>query len=308
MKILVPVDGSAFSDAALAFVAARPFETGFAPHIDLLNVQLPVPPRAGRAVGADIVRAWHQAESSKVLKPAIAKLQEADLEPAWYYVVSNPGLRIAEWAERHAIDLIVMGSHGHTALKGLLFGSVTQSVLASTDVPALVVRTAKAPRRASLRVGLALDGSAYGEAAARYVIEHRNLFGARATFTLIHVHTPSLLGPSSSDRPGVSLPTAAELAQAETEAFELALAPVREQFAQAGLVASERRIVGGPGEEIARFARTASLDVLVMGSHGHGALKAALLGSVACQVAAKCNTPLLLIRQHHPRRSVADRS
>lgn len=304
MRILVPVDGSAFSDAALAFVAARPFESGSAPCIDLLNVQFPVPPRAGRVVGADIVRAWHQAESSKVLKPAIAKLQQAHLEPASHSVVGSPGLKIAEWAERSAVDLIVMGSHGHTALKGLLFGSVTQSVLAGTDVPVLVVRAPKAPRRTSLRVGLALDGSAYGEAAARYVIAHRSLFGARATFTLIHVHSPSLLGPSS-DRSAVSLPTAAELAQAEAEAFEQALAPVQALFAQAGLDTSEQRIVGRPGEEIARFAQTASLDLLVMGSHGRGALTAALLGSVASQVAAKCSTPLLLIRQVQ---AVADRS
>jgi nucleotide-binding universal stress UspA family protein len=291
-KILLPVDGSGYSNAATAFVAARPFKEESAPRIDLLNVQLPLPPRAGRAVGAEFARAWHEAESSKILKPAIAALRRTHLDPAWYCAVGNPGVEIADWADRHAIDLIVMGSHGRSALKGLVFGSVTQRVLASTAVPVLVLRTPKAPIRASLRVAIALDGSAYGEEAAQYVVRHHGLFGPRPKFALIHVHAPSLLG--SSPR---ALPTASDLARVEAEAFEQALAPARELFAKEGLSATEHRIVGHPGEEIARFARAEKLDILVMGSHGRGALTAALLGSVACQVAAKCTTPLLLIRE-----------
>jgi nucleotide-binding universal stress UspA family protein len=238
-----------------------------------------LPPRAGRAVGAEFARAWHEAESSKILKPAIAALRRTHLDPAWYCAVGNPGVEIADWADRHAIDLIVMGSHGRSALKGLVFGSVTQRVLASTAVPVLVLRTPKAPIRASLRVAIALDGSAYGEEAAQYVVRHHGLFGPRPKFALIHVHAPSLLG--SSPR---ALPTASDLARVEAEAFEQALAPARELFAKEGLSATEHRIVGHPGEEIARFARAEKLDILVMGSHGRGALTAALLGSVACQV------------------------
>ncbi|GMV44867.1 MAG: hypothetical protein AMXMBFR66_02650 [Pseudomonadota bacterium] len=297
MKILIPVDGSPFSDAALAFVAARPFREEAQLYIDVLNVQLPVPPRAGRAVGAEIVRSWHEAESTKILKPAVGALRRAHLEPAWYWVVGSPGVEIADWADQHAVDLIVMGSHGHSALRGLVFGSVTQRVLASTAVPVLVLRTPKAPERASLRVGVALDGSAYGDAAARYVIQHRSLFGPRPTVSLIHVHAPTWL---ERQYPLATLPSANDLASAEAEAFDQALAPARALFAESGLAANEHCVVGNPGEEIAQFARTAKLDILVMGSHGHGALTGALLGSVASRVAATCSTPLLLIRLGQP--------
>ena len=191
MKILIPVDGSPYSDAALRFVATRRFREGQRPQIDLLNVQLPIPPRAGRAVGAEIVRAMHEAESAKVLKPAVSLLRAAQLEPAWQYRVGSPALEIVEWAEAHGSDLIVIGSHGHTAIKALVFGSVTQKVLASTHVPMLTLRAAKPPRRASLRVGIALDGSAYGIAAARYVLAHLPLFGPRPAVTLIHVAEPT---------------------------------------------------------------------------------------------------------------------
>jgi nucleotide-binding universal stress UspA family protein len=296
MKILIPVDGSPYSAAALEFIAARPFRDEGHPHIDLLNVQLPVPPRAGRAVGSEFVRAWHEAESRKILKPAIATLQQAGLQPAWFYRVGSPDLVIAEWAEQHAVDLIVMGSHGHSAVKGMLFGSVTQRVLACTTVPVIALRTASAPQRSSLRVGIALDGSGYGVAAANYAIEHRELFGPRPMFTLIHAVMLDMRAMAKHAKGLLSLPTA-DLVQAETAAFDRVLTPVAKQFAQAGLTADEHRAVGPPAEEVARFAKTARLDLLIMGSHGRGALTAAVLGSVAWRVAASCTTPLLIIRR-----------
>lgn len=293
MKILIPVDGSAYSTAALEFIAARPFGKDDRPQIDLLNVQLPIPPRAGRAVGADFVRALHEAESSKVLKPAVSLLRVAQLDPASYYRVGSPAVEIVEWAEAHGTDLIVSGSHGHTALKALVFGSVTQRVLASTTVPLLVLRTAKPPRRASLRVGIALDGSSYGTAAARYVLAHLRLFGPRPIVTLIHVVEPTAQEAPDSGRTqaaGTKRSTAAAAAIAEV------LGPVRAQFEQVGVAVREHGLVGTPAEEIAGFARNRRLDLLAMGSHGRGAFRAALLGSVASRVAATCSTPLLLLR------------
>lgn len=293
MKILIPVDGSACSTAALEFIAARPFGEDDRPQIDLLNVQLPIPPRAGRAVGADFVRALHEAESSKVLKPAVSLLRSAQFEPAWYCRVGSPALEIVDWAEAHGADLIVIGSHGHTALKAMVFGSVTQKVLASTTVPLLVLRTAKPPRRASLRVGIALDGSDYGVAAARYVLTHRRLFGPRPIVTLIHVVEPTAEEALDRGRPQAP---GAKPSPAAAAAIARVIEPVRAQFGQAGIAVHEHGLVGAPAEEIARYARQRRLDLLAMGSHGRGVFSAALLGSVASRVAATCSTPLLLLR------------
>ncbi len=298
MKLLIPVDGSAFSDAAVEFVAARPALGESPPQIDLLNVQLPVPPRAGRAVGGDIAHAWYEAESSKVLKPAVERLQAAGLEPAWFYRVGFPGVVIADWVQEHGVDLVVMGSHGRTALRNLLFGSVTQYVLAATAVPLLVVRTPQAPQSESLRVGIAVDGSRYGEAAAEFVLAHRALFGPRPEITLLHAVETRVTDvlPAGRLDEARSLPTAAEIGARERAVFEEVVAPIRRRFADAGVEVREAFLVGRVAEQIAHFAQAAALDVLVLGSHGRGALTSALLGSVAWAVAAKCSTPLLLIR------------
>lgn len=298
MNVLIPVDGSPYSDAALAFMAARPFKDAHRPQIDLLNVQMPLPPRAGRAVGADWARSWYEAESRKVLKPAALMLQQGGFEPAWYARVGNPAVEISEWADRHPVDLIVMGSHGHTALKGLVLGSVTQKVLAYSTVPVLALRTHKAPSRASLRVGIALDGGEYGTTASDYVLTHRPLWGPRPVVTLIHVRPPKQGGPLPPDESTSGSPVGiADVARLEDAAFEQVLAPVRQKFEHAQFAVQEQRIVGAPGHAIADFARSAGLDILVMGSHGRGSLTAAVLGSVAWRTAATCETPLLLIRK-----------
>ena len=59
--------------------------------------------------------------------------------------------------------------------------------------------------------------------------------------------------------------------------------------------ADEVRLSGMPGDEIAAYAKK-NLDVLLVGSHGYGRFKTAVLGSVATRIAARCDTPLLIVR------------
>lgn len=47
---------------------------------------------------------------------------------------------IAEYAQKHAADLIVIASHGRTGLKHLLFGSVTDKLMRIAHCPIVVVR------------------------------------------------------------------------------------------------------------------------------------------------------------------------
>jgi nucleotide-binding universal stress UspA family protein len=298
MRLLVPVDGSPCSDAALRFVAARSALRDPHPQIDVLNVQYPLPPRPGRALGADFVRAWHESESGKVLKPAVGILKAAHLEPAWFYRVGVPGPEIAQWAEEHAADLIVMGSRGRTGRMNVLLGSVAQAVLAECRTPVLLIRRDTAPRRGPLRVGLALDGSEHSRAALDFTIAQQAFFGARFTLQVAHVvdEVPIQVKTALANLASTGF-THEEVRALRQAAFDRVLAPAREALGRAGLGATEEMLVSSnPGEALAAWARRAKLDVLVMGSHGASALKVVVLGSVAAGVGARCNTPLLLVR------------
>lgn len=297
MRILVPVDGSKVSQAAVNFIASRVSLIGTDPEVQLLNVQLPIPVRAARVVGKDAVRAYYTDESNKALRPAINALKKAGLSAASDYRIGSPADEIAAAAERTDADLIVMGSHGHGAFAGLVMGSVTNAVLARCKRPMLVLRDSHAPKADSLKVGVAVDGSKYAREAVRFVIRHRDLFGAQPQIMLINV-VPDFAGAVMPDMAGIALPafSAEDVETMQAKAFNAAVAPMRKLLDKTGVAAESVRLAGNPGDELAAFAKKKKLDVVVMGSHGYGAFKQAVMGSVATRVTAHCATPVLLVR------------
>ncbi|MCY7314995.1 MAG: universal stress protein [Rubrivivax sp.] len=300
MRILMPVDGSTFSKAALSFLASRSTLIESQPDVELLNVQYPVSSRVARGAGKELVQQHQASEANKVIKPALATLKRAGLRAQVRTGVGSPGEEVGRIAAEDAADLIVMGSHGHTGFKNLLFGSVTQAVLASCNTPLLVLRSDAVPKKDSLKIGIALDGSKYGVAAVRFVVEHRALFGAAPSLTLIHV-VPDLLNLvvpgffAGTPVPGFQPERVAEM---QSAAFERAMAPARKLLQGTVLDVTEAQLNSNdPGDAIATYASKKKLDILAIGSHGQGAFLSTTLGSVATRVAARCRNALLLIQQ-----------
>ena len=58
----------------------------------------------------------------------------------------------------------------------------------------------------------------------------------------------------------------------------------------------QRTARGKPSAEIARFAREESVDMIVLGTHGHGVLNRALFGSTADGLMRKAPCPVLVCR------------
>lgn len=297
MRILVPVDGSKFSRTAVDFVASRSTLVGADPEVEVLNVQMAIPTRATRVVGRDVVSSYYSDEAEKALKLARTRLQKAGLNPTVRFTVGNPADEISAAAAKNDVDLLVMGSHGHSALRGLLVGSVTNAVLAKTKTPILILRHRETPPADSLKVGIAVDGSKFGREAVKYVLRHRDLFGANPQITVINV-VADFAGALMPDMAGIALPAYSDedIRAMQKKAFESAVGPVRKLFEKASVTATEICLAGNAGDELAAYAKKKKLDVLVMGSHGYGAFKAAVMGSVATRVAHTSEVPLLLVR------------
>ena len=140
MKILLAVDGSAYSKKMLAYLATH--ETMFAPSHDytVFTAQPALPPRARAAVGKEVVDKYYADESEKVLAPVTKFLLRHGINAKSAWKVGSAGVSIAKLAEEGAFDLLVMGSHGHGALANLVMGSVATQVLAHCKVPVLMVR------------------------------------------------------------------------------------------------------------------------------------------------------------------------
>ena len=224
-------------------------------------------------------------------------MKKANVNAQSRFAVGEAAPTIAQVAEDTEADLIIMGSHGRSALKGLLLGSVTNAVLALSNKPVLILRNKPAPANDSLKVGVAIDGSKYGEAAVQYILKNHDLFGDNAEFHLINV-VSDYSGVVMPDMAGMALPTLneSEVRSMQKEAFEEAVGPIRGGFDKAAYATKEICLVGNPGDEIAAYAKKEGLDLIVMGTRGYGAFKAAVLGSTATRIAAISETPLLVIQ------------
>lgn len=152
MKILLAVDGSPFSDAALEEVARRPWPhksqimvvTAFAAPFAATPEVWALPPnyydQVERAVRmrADSVMETAVAELSATLRPQV--------EVKGKCVAGSPQRVILDEAEKWQADLIVVGSHGYPAWERLLLGSVSQAVVSHAKCSVEVVRGRSAPK------------------------------------------------------------------------------------------------------------------------------------------------------------------
>lgn len=87
--------------------------------------------------GHEAVARYYAEESDAALEGAVKLLQGRGIPFAIEKCVGEPADEIVRRADAGAFDLIVMGTHGHTALANLVLGSVASKVLARSKVPVL---------------------------------------------------------------------------------------------------------------------------------------------------------------------------
>lgn len=140
MKILVTVDGSDISLRALKYALTLAKQLVKPGTITVLHVDPPAFPGVERRIGAQAVADYHAANHAHALAPARAALKRSKLAVDEVHAVGEIADTILDVARRRKVDLIVMGSHGRSAVKGVLLGSVSTKVIAQTDIPVTIIR------------------------------------------------------------------------------------------------------------------------------------------------------------------------
>ena len=140
MKILVAVDGSAFTKKMLAYLAAHDEWLGAHHEYTVLHTVAAVPPRAAAVLDKAVLKAYYDEEAEKVFKPIRSFLAKQGVSASFASKVGHAGEAIASVADKGRFDLVMMGSHGHGSLTNLVLGSVATKVLAQCGVPVLLVR------------------------------------------------------------------------------------------------------------------------------------------------------------------------
>ncbi|OUL96030.1 universal stress protein [Paraburkholderia hospita] len=140
MKILLPVDGSAFTKRALDFIARHGTLFGPSHTYMALTVATQIPAHARRFLEHDVVEAYYREEAEKVLAPVREFVSRHSLSITTHHVIGHAAECIAAFAKAQQPDLIIMGSHGHSAIANLVLGSVAAGILARCGIPTLIVR------------------------------------------------------------------------------------------------------------------------------------------------------------------------
>jgi nucleotide-binding universal stress UspA family protein len=283
--IVVPLDGSALAERALAY--ATSLVTGRDGRLVLVRSTAPpaVPSRGALtlSVSPEQARADLDAVAERLRAQGFGVVTRLSPDTA------APAILAAAAAER--ADLIVMATHGRGGLRRWLQGSVADTVLQQARVPVLLVPAAAArrwPPESALRVVVPLDGSALAETALDQL---DGLIGDHpAVIFLVGVieTAPGMLrnGPDVADVDAAPL-------VGEAHGY---LGRAAERLARPHRRVQTAVLLGDPAVAIVGLAREHAAHLIIMATHGRGGLSRFLLGSVATVVLERTSTPLLLVR------------
>lgn len=137
---LIPFDGSDHSIKALDLAISEAKTRKALPMLVLLNVQMPLPSDITRFIDIKTVDDYHREEGEKVLTHAKERLITSALAYEFAILVGEVATTIVEFAVHKGCTMIVMGTHGHGSVDGLLMGSVTTKVLHQTGLPVLLIK------------------------------------------------------------------------------------------------------------------------------------------------------------------------
>jgi nucleotide-binding universal stress UspA family protein len=300
-SILVPLDGSSFSERALPLANEIARASGASLH--LAHVHLPHEPEhllgntSFQYEGVDLAEYdERRRRDEKDYLAGIVDRLGADGVAVDGAVLE--GQRISDelvaYADEVRSDMILVPSHGYAGVRRVLRGSIADAVLHKTSVPILVIHPTREPAETETRSDLAhvlvpLDGSLLAERILGPACDLARATGARLTLTQVIV-SPTVLGPRI-------MPVHTRGLEIDVDAVQGYLEDVAQDLRADGFDVSVHVAEGtSAAPAIAKAAKQLDADVIALATHGYGGLKRTLLGSTADRLVRNSRLPMLVMR------------
>jgi len=139
-RVLIPTDGSDPASSAVEMALGLAETHGATLHILFIVDQPTSVSGMGEGFsGLDDLLDALEEKGHETTEAVVEQAKDRGIETTTAVRRGNPHDDILAYANDHAIDVIVMGTHGRTGVKRALLGSVTEDVVRHSDIPVLTV-------------------------------------------------------------------------------------------------------------------------------------------------------------------------
>lgn len=289
MKVLIAVDHSEASQAALQEVAARPWPPKSS--MEVLNVVEP----AHLWTFSQTVEQTLQLSTS-LTNRAAEELRKQGLEATGLSLKGDARRVILDRAKETKADFVFVGSQGVSALTHFLLGNVASAIVSHAPCSVEIVRAKEGKLPGVHKILLATDGSEFSDRAARSIAERPwpegTEIGVLSVVELVMGSAQALFEPPYVDSEQLEPLRETAMKRAQ-DAVASAVEILSKTFPKVSESISV--LLSGPKNVIINGADQARADLIVVGSHGHHGIERFLLGSVSEGVAlhAKCSVEVI---------------
>jgi nucleotide-binding universal stress UspA family protein len=239
-----------------------------------------------------------EAREAGYLGELVLRLSGADLPPVESSHTQGPaGEEVVDTAHRIGADLVVMATHGRSALGRLWLGSVSNHVVRHAGIPVLLLRPnlleRSFPSGPGAGILVTLDLSAFSEAVLEPVITMAHLFQAHVT--LFHVIEPNYLPVV----PALPYPLEQDATVTDIRRIDATrrLDEIADRLRARGVHVSVRvELAANTAAAVLKALEDRRYDMGAMTTHGGGGMRRLFLGSVADQVIRSAVKPVLVMR------------
>jgi nucleotide-binding universal stress UspA family protein len=297
MKVLIAIDCSPASERVLDEAAARPWPEGTT--FSVVNV---VDVHRFARLPALIEDA--KCEAKKLVKAGAEKLLRTGHKSLSEVIMGFPRRAISAYAKEWNADLIMAGSHGHSAIGRFLLGSVAQGILRTAPCSMEIVRSPSGgppPSFHPMKILLATDGSDCSVGAAHSVANRPWPEGT--VMKVLSVEELIVLDNQVAGYPLSSVYPQSLLEELTTQARDRACSAAmiaREILQRAGMKVLDDQAIelGEPRAVILDTAKAWGADLVVLGSHGRRGMDRFLMGSVSEAVAIHAHCSVEVVRSN----------
>ena len=272
MKILLPTDGSEYSEAAAKFLERLNISSR--DEIVILHVISDDPLQDNEDYYYAKIREIKKSVAPRIIDSVASNLKLLPARISTVMASGFPDRCIVEAAGGMNADLIVMGQKRLKGIESHIVGSVTKSVSITSPKPVLVIKPHESEASDKLSILFTTDGSDYAKKAGETLTLLP--FNDNTEITVLHVIPPAFYDIPERFMENIDSSIREDLKKyrsAELKESQQILARAAEYLSNKFASINSLSAMGDPSDEILNAANELKADMIVVGSKGMGGFR-----------------------------------